>query len=812
MNLIQQADMLKGLSDEQLQSQLSNPSGSVPPFLLTVEAQRRIDARRLVGAKPSDSTVVESLRSQLGGQQPQMSAPPMPQQQASEGQMSQGIGALAPQAQSMPQDIPAFAGGGPVMSNVSSRGPFDYSKWIKTLYDLESFGGKNVVNPESGTFGPYQFKRDTYNGIAKRLGLPLYEGGKPPSLENQKKAYEAGYFQDTLKALKRANVPQENQGTFAYISHKYGQGAVDDIYDAYLQDSEQPISNVLTKLYGKKYGNKAVKQNRLQGMSLADEISRLSQKFGERMPTDINMDENPNIDFGYDAQGNPMDHFTNNMLDSLNREQPQAEEEVIRFKPLKSNKEFEEFLNGLNLMQMGEAIGNGDYPGFAGGGDVQFTGAPETYEEWLKRNSSKEPVIKLGQMFDPKGSNINYGDMISNGPARPSGPSLPAPLPMVIDNSGGPYEITVGRTPIHTIADRGMRINDGLNEVGRRFINDPLHGLDKSWYIDPEEHGSAKVGKSIVQGLYGLGHGINALGAVPTSLANAITTAPAVMARDVFDYLNKTPAQLKREAGGSGQFVQGGGNLEPDTGDVNIPVPVVDDTEILSPFQINAPTSGGGGDDGGYSIAGLKKVYDEVSGLTPKNPMMEAYQNSVNKLLGNLDKEREFNKWMSVATTGFNMMGGAEGEAPFFGNAVRRGTNAGLANYAQGNAEIAKKEMQGIAGLGDLARMEEGRNDKALQIAGNIYEKQLDLRARKISSEVQSKYGSYIPVDYFKMADERAKFDAGLPTDEKALLLMPPAEKEKAMKRYKLLREQYENDLIINAVNKGQARSQKDNN
>jgi hypothetical protein len=687
------------------------------------------------------------------------------------------------------------------MSSSSGVAPLDYSKWIRTLYDLESFGGKNVVNPESGTFGPYQFKKETYNGIAKRLGLPLYEGGNPPSLGNQKKAYEAGYYKDTLKALNRANVPQEKAGTFAYVSHKYGQGAVDDLYNAYLNDSQKPMSELLTKLYGKRYGEKAVKQNRLQGKTVADEIGRLSQKFGESP----NFNENPDINFGYDAEGNEMDHFANNMLDSLNRPEgpAPADDGVTRFTPVKNNKEWDEFLNGLNLMQMGEQMQNGDYPGFAGGGDVE-SDAPMSYKEWLKRDTRDKPKITLGSIFDPNPEPTyvpgGYNPLADNDIRVPINPRVgmgeilskerQIALPMNIIND----ELVVKRNPV----DYGRPGREGLQYLVK----------EGPW---KDNFGASNPGETPLDTGF-------RLAATPGALAASAVTGIGGLLGEAADSVINFPLNVStpwNEILG-GEAKPATKKLAPVDPSMQTAIDMVLAEENGQTAPATQPPAGppaapAAEEDGSYSATGFKKIYDQVAGMLPANPMDEAYKNSVNKLLGRVDKDREMNKWMSIATAGFNMMGGAEGEAPFFGNAVRRGTNAGLANYNQGNAEIAKQEMQGIAGLGDLAKMQEDRQNKTLQIAGGIYEKVLDGQTRKVLAQTQQKiaatYGSSLSNEAVKMAIASAEREVGIGKEE--LVKLPPAERILREKEFNLVVQKNLLTLSGNKYDLGLADAQK---
>ena len=130
MNIVQTQNDLKDLSDKQLQTQLLNPDGSVPSFLVLSELQRRKDMRDSYEQKKASGTSMaeefskglgaakvgnysEALRGAMPGatppQQP-MGQPPMQMAQAPmQGAMPQG-----PQPQPMPEQ--GYADGGAVMA------------------------------------------------------------------------------------------------------------------------------------------------------------------------------------------------------------------------------------------------------------------------------------------------------------------------------------------------------------------------------------------------------------------------------------------------------------------------------------------------------------------------------------------------------------------------------------------------------------------------------------------------------------------------------------------------------------------------
>lgn len=76
-NLIEQQDLLKGITDERLSGLLQNPIGDIPPFLVAAEAQRRQAIRQQFSGQDQQESVVDSLAKQLSNvpQNIQSSAP-----------------------------------------------------------------------------------------------------------------------------------------------------------------------------------------------------------------------------------------------------------------------------------------------------------------------------------------------------------------------------------------------------------------------------------------------------------------------------------------------------------------------------------------------------------------------------------------------------------------------------------------------------------------------------------------------------------------------------------------------------------------
>jgi hypothetical protein len=98
-NLIEYADLLKGLPDDRISTLMQNPTGEVPPFLVAAEAQRRQSIRQQFSGGPQES-VVDTLTKQLAKvpqniQAPMQAPPQMPPPQMPPPQMPPQAGVAA---------------------------------------------------------------------------------------------------------------------------------------------------------------------------------------------------------------------------------------------------------------------------------------------------------------------------------------------------------------------------------------------------------------------------------------------------------------------------------------------------------------------------------------------------------------------------------------------------------------------------------------------------------------------------------------------------------------------------------------------
>ena len=186
MNLIEQQNILKSLTDEALQSEVSRPTGATPPFLIATELERRKSMRdRYEGEKArkgKTSTVLEDIMASM--QAPSAAGP-------------QGVPQGMPQAQpAMPQPMPmappeqpggiaAFAEGG----LVGSGGGLDYAALA------ERYNTAVNARPE---------REDRARALALLMaGAGMMSGGSSNTLTNIGKGISAGatYYGDELSNI-----------------------------------------------------------------------------------------------------------------------------------------------------------------------------------------------------------------------------------------------------------------------------------------------------------------------------------------------------------------------------------------------------------------------------------------------------------------------------------------------------------------------------------------------------------------------------------------------------------------------------------
>ena len=186
MNLIEQQNILKSLTDEALQSEVSRPTGATPPFLIATELERRKSMRdRYEGEKArkgKTSTVLEDIMASMQAPSATMGQPGgMPQAMGQPG-MPQQI-PMAPPEQ--PGGIAAFAEGG----LVGSGGGLDYAALS------ERYNTAVNARPE---------REDRARALALLMaGAGMMGGGSSNTLTNIGKGISAGagYYGDALNNI-----------------------------------------------------------------------------------------------------------------------------------------------------------------------------------------------------------------------------------------------------------------------------------------------------------------------------------------------------------------------------------------------------------------------------------------------------------------------------------------------------------------------------------------------------------------------------------------------------------------------------------
>jgi hypothetical protein len=120
MNLIQAADLLKNLSDQQLVQANQNPT-AVPPYLVLAEMKRREQVRAEFAKAQASQAQNKSVAQQTAENlmQPQQMQQGQPQQQQGQPQQGQPQGIM----QAAPPQVAAMAGGGHVARYAEGKAP-----------------------------------------------------------------------------------------------------------------------------------------------------------------------------------------------------------------------------------------------------------------------------------------------------------------------------------------------------------------------------------------------------------------------------------------------------------------------------------------------------------------------------------------------------------------------------------------------------------------------------------------------------------------------------------------------------------------
>ena len=260
MNIIQQQEALKNLSDIQIASEMQQPSGQMPLYLISTEAKRRADLRERykvdASGPPPASTVQEDLlRSVMSSQmaptgiaqgisptpppasKSALQMPPMADPSAAgimQGATPQG---LPGNAQMQPQ---GFANGGGIRSRRTMAGAFGPTDFVSTIPFINRLtGNAPPLPPGRGIFEPAPGSEFFSINDPERLERPDPSSSSSAVLNPKGQAQRAAYNLPVRNAYMDAN-PYEFTATA-----RLGIGEGDPSADPYVPtrtsiDAEDP--------------------------------------------------------------------------------------------------------------------------------------------------------------------------------------------------------------------------------------------------------------------------------------------------------------------------------------------------------------------------------------------------------------------------------------------------------------------------------------------------------------------------------------------------------------------------------------------
>lgn len=194
-NIIEQQDILKGLTDARLATLMQNPVGDIPPFLVAAEAQRRQAIRQQFSGAGSNESVVDTLTKQMANVPQNIQAPmqtplqnPPPEQA--------GIGAI-PQQMAHGGPVRRFQTGSLVTPTFRGRaGAAGYETPSDTWGILGTSVGGFLENLKEFGLNPtveQQAKLAAENEVAASADAPagiqpndIYAAAKAPGLYDSK--------------------------------------------------------------------------------------------------------------------------------------------------------------------------------------------------------------------------------------------------------------------------------------------------------------------------------------------------------------------------------------------------------------------------------------------------------------------------------------------------------------------------------------------------------------------------------------------------------------------------------------------------
>ncbi len=161
-NILDQQNLLKGITDERLSSLLQNPIGVIPPFLVAAEAQRRQAIREQFSGQQPQESVVDTLTRQLAG------VPQNIQSSAQAPQAPQGIAAIPQQQEAQPQEAQ------PEQQTMNSGGyvqRYQDGSLVQTFRGRAGSGGYGAEGPGYSDWftGIYDYAAPRVESFADRL-------------------------------------------------------------------------------------------------------------------------------------------------------------------------------------------------------------------------------------------------------------------------------------------------------------------------------------------------------------------------------------------------------------------------------------------------------------------------------------------------------------------------------------------------------------------------------------------------------------------------------------------------------------------
>jgi hypothetical protein len=202
MNILQVQDRLKGLSEQQLATEMQSPSGMAPQFLVLTELQRRKRVRDDFQAQSAKSATTVAQDAVAAAGVPQEGLAPMARAMAPKTDMTQntGIMSVAPQATATPEEPQQMAHGGMVRKMREGR----------TVVR----GGRTYTEDENGVL------RDARGNVIQSVGQDLanfYEGittlpSRSGEMLGEYSADLADQMNERLTAQDRANLGERVQG------------------------------------------------------------------------------------------------------------------------------------------------------------------------------------------------------------------------------------------------------------------------------------------------------------------------------------------------------------------------------------------------------------------------------------------------------------------------------------------------------------------------------------------------------------------------------------------------------------------------